>query len=94
MTLFQWLALRINGDGFPWLPLRINSDAVEYLRSFVLFGLWQLWQSSGPGGRVHFMIAEKSSDVKVKRVPRSTTFNPSGQAYASEARICKRYPRT
>ena len=43
---------------------------MEYLRSFGLFGLWQLWQSSGPGGRVHFMIAEKSSDVKVKRVSR------------------------
>ena len=43
---------------------------MEYLRSFGLFGLWQLWQSSGPGGRAHFMIAEKSSDVKVKRVSR------------------------
>ncbi len=41
---------------------------MEYLRSFGLFGLWQLWQSSGPGGRVHFMIAEKSSHVKVKRL--------------------------
>ena len=33
----------------------------------------------GPGGRVHFMIAEKSSDVKVKRVSRLTE---------SKARCC------
>ena len=52
---------------------------LEYLRSFGLFELWQLWQSSGPGGRVHFMIAEKSSDVKVKRVSRLTE---------SKARCC------
>ena len=52
-----------------WIPLLAGvAGAMEYLRSFGLFRLWQLWQSSGPGGRVHFMIAEKSSHVKVKRV--------------------------
>ncbi len=52
-----------------WIPLLAGvAGGMEYLRSFGLFRLWQLWQSSGPGGRVHFMIAEKSSHVKVKRV--------------------------
>ena len=42
--------------------------AVETARITTIFKqLCNLWQSSGPGGRVHFMIAEKSSDVKVKR---------------------------
>ena len=58
------VAVAVNVDDVAVVQQAVD---LEYLRSFGLFGLWQLWQSSGPGDRVHFMIAAKISTSHVER---------------------------
>ncbi len=71
---------------------RVYSRRVEYLRSFGLFGLWQLWQSSGPGDQVYFMIAEKSSHVKVKRLEWFLLTTLRVESWQDAERVLNWYP--
>ncbi len=50
---------------------------LEYLRSFGLFWLWQVWQSSGPGGRQAAHRRGWTAKAHVERHPAPTHRRPA-----------------